>query len=99
MIAFLLGAFVGGFMLTAIVSYIVERFAYRDKEPTTRAALTIGTAFIAVALIAAWGFGDGGALDFSASLFYIPGAAAYFFLYRNRLQRAWDEENEPDTYQ
>lgn len=96
--AFLLGAFVGGFLMTAVFSWLVEKMgAGRHLPPDQRALTTVGIAWALVGLLAAWGLGEGGALVPMAWLYYLPGSIAYFFLYRRRLLKAWEAEND-DTF-
>lgn len=92
-LAFFVGAFMGGFLVTAVISWVIERFAFRDQEPNERAFATVGLAWLIVGTIAAFGFGNGG-FAVLAYLYYAPGAFVYFLLYRRRLRRAWDEDAE-----
>ena len=88
--AFLIGALIGGVMLTGIIAGLVEKVAFRDMEPGKRATFTVAVAWIIVGIIAAFGFSDGGPLSPIPSLYYLPGALIVWAWYRSRYQKAWN---------
>lgn len=98
MIAFLLGAFVGSLLLCAIISWIVERFAFRADPPMARALKTIGIAWLVIGTIAGFGMADGGPFRVAAFVYYLPGCFAYFVWYKSRLDRAWAEDDTVDRF-
>ncbi|RIV75611.1 hypothetical protein [Pelagerythrobacter aerophilus] len=98
LIGFSIGCLLGGMVGAALFGWIVERFAFRDKPPATRAALTIGVAWLLTGTLAAWGFGRGVDLYWPAALYYVPGCFLYYLLYRRRLERAYVEDTDADVF-
>ncbi len=92
----MLGSIVGGFLLIALLSAIIERFAFRSQEPTRRAEYTVGVALLAAAILAGFGAADEGSFVWTAGWAYLPGAILVFIWYRRRYMNAWDpNESNP----
>lgn len=83
---------VGGAVGILLLSFIIERLAYKDKEPTKRAELTVGTALIVAAVLAGFGMADGGGFVWTAGAYYLPGAIAVFLWFRKRYADKWVED-------
>ena len=85
-------AFVIGFIAVWLLSRIFEFFVGLKSPPTKRAALTVGSAYliVAVALIILV------PIDYSpvAALVPIPGSIAWFLYIRSHFKRAWYEDSE-----
>jgi len=94
---YLLGSFIGGFFAIAILSAIIEKFAFKQRNPTQRAEFTVGLALLLAVIIAGFGNADGGPFVWTAGWTYLPGAAFVLFWYRKRYLNAWtDEELEQE---
>ena len=93
-LGYMLGTWVGAFVLIAIIAAITERLAFRAMEPLRRAQFTVGTAFLLAAVIAGFGNADGGPFAWQAGLNYVPGAIATFLWYYNRYKKAWSADDE-----
>jgi hypothetical protein len=89
---FLIGALVGGFMLSALFAAIIEKFLFRDLPPEQRAAFTVGSAYALIYILAGFGFGNGRGFAVLAGLYYIPGALAVLFWYSRRYAAAWSDD-------
>jgi hypothetical protein len=87
--AFCVGAFIGGWLLTMLIGALLERFLFRDLAPQQRASFTIGTAWVICAILAGFGFADGNGFAVFAGLNYIPGALLSAFLFYRRYSRSW----------
>ncbi len=85
----LFGATIGGALFSLLFSGIIERFAFRSQEPDMRATSTVGLAWVIIAIIAGFGFADGGGFSPFAGLLYLPGAAIVWFWYRRRFRQLW----------
>lgn len=85
----------GGILAIALLSAIIERLAFREREPTTRAELTVGTALLTAAVLAGFGMADGGPFVWTAGFVYLPGAVIVFLWYRKRYAEAWVDEDQP----
>ena len=81
-----MGAFVGGFLLVALIALILERFAFKGDEPDTRALKTAGVAFAIAAVAAFFAIGPLG------PLFYLPGALVVYLWQRHTFRKAWSED-------
>ena len=90
----LIGWIFGGFLGTAILAAIIEKVAFKDREPDHRATATVGLAWIFVGIIAGLGYADGESFVWYAGLYYLPGAAIVWFWYRRRYRNAWVPEHE-----
>ncbi len=88
----MLVAWFGGFLAIAILSAILERFAYRKLEPLQRAQATVGSAFVLAAVLAGFGMANGGGFVWQAGLNYVPGAIITFLWYYNRYKKAWSAD-------
>lgn len=98
-LAQLLGATIGGFIMCNVFGWIVEKFAFRDLPPNQRATYTMVWAWAACAIIAGFGFSDGGGFAWFAGLWYAPGALIAWFFWRRRLLKAWASEEEVGAFE
>lgn len=98
-LAQLIGATVGGFLMISIISFLVEKFAFRKLPPDTRAALTVGVGWLITAAIAGWGMADGGPFVWTAGLWYLPGAILVWLMFRNRLRKAWLADEDAEAFE
>jgi len=97
---YLLGMIVGGFIGIAVLSAIIERFAFKSQEPTKRAEYTVGAALVLAAVLAGFGEADGGPFVWTAGWTYLPGAVVVLFWYRKRYFSAWvDDDLEQNAEQ
>lgn len=97
-LAFAVGSFLGGLLAVVILTYLVERFAFRGRPPEQRALATVGVAWLLVAFVAGWGFANGGSFRWDAGLYYLPSAIAYWAFYRKRLWAAWEDNSDADIF-
>jgi hypothetical protein len=91
--AYLLGAFVGGFLLSTLVGLLIG-LAFKRKEPSERAIIAAMGGWIGCAILAGFGMADGGPFRFDAGLSYIPGAIAAFFYLRWHYGKMWNPDEE-----
>lgn len=96
-LGFIVGALLGGALISAIFSGIIERFAFRDQEPDRRATSTVGLAWVLIAILAGFGFADDDGFAWLAGLYYLPGAALVWIWYRKRFREMWTTDDEPDA--
>lgn len=73
-----------------LLSWLVEKLAFKQQHPLHRASYTVGTAWLLGSGIAGFGMADGGAFVPTAGLLYIPGALITWFLYLRRYRKAWE---------
>lgn len=91
MLAFFLGALVGGALITTLVGQFVG-LAFKADEPSGRAGKASAFGWIVVSIIAGFGMADGGGFRFDACLYYFPGAALAFFYLRWHYAKSWEED-------
>lgn len=92
--AYLLGSLVGALLGMAILSAIIERFAFRNKPPLERAQFTVGLAFVIAAVISGFGAANGGPFVWDAGFKYVPGAIVVFIWYYNRYNKSWTDDGQ-----
>ena len=88
-IGYMVGTWIGAFLLIALFSSVIERFAFRKMEPLRRAQYTVGSAFLMTATLAGFGFADGGPFAWEASLNHAPAAVAVFLWFYRGYKKAW----------
>lgn len=81
-----MGSFVGGFLAVALIALIIERFAFQDEEPNSRAIKTTGVAYAICAVLSVFGMGP------LAPLIYLPGALIVYLWQRRTFNKAWSED-------
>ena len=91
--AYLLGATVGGFLVTTLFGLLFGR-AFKSKEPFERAIIAALLGWVVCAVIAGFGKADGGPFRFDAGLAYIPGALGAFFLLQRRYEKASEMQQD-----
>lgn len=79
------------------MSLLVEQFAYKSAPPARRAELTVGTAFIIVAILVMFTMADDGGLAWTAGWKYLPGAVGVFIWFRGRYLRKWQDEDSTES--
>lgn len=82
----LLGNFFGGFLIVALIAFIIARFAFKHDDPDSRAFKTAGLAYLICAGIALFGMGV------IALLLYLPGAFIVMLWQRRTFNKAWSED-------
>ncbi len=70
-------------------AWILEGFIFKNREPTERAALTVGFAFFAAVVLAAIRFSDLEPLGVLTGVIYVPGAILGFYWFRKRYTKRW----------
>lgn len=81
-----MGSLVGGFLAVALFAFIIERFAFKDEEPDSRAVKTTGLAYAICAVLSFFTLGP------LAPLLYLPGALVVFLWQRRAFNKAWIED-------
>lgn len=90
----LVGYLIGGMLFGALFSAIIEKLAFKEKEPDERATATVGVAWLIMCILAGFGFSEGQGFAWFAGLYYLPGAAIVWLWYRKRYRKAWSNEAE-----
>lgn len=84
-----------GLLAAALPLYLFGLLAgllAKDKEPDERAIFAAMGGWVIVFFVSAWGYGNGGAMQWSAGLLYIPAAVIAFFMLRHHYRKAWVED-------
>jgi hypothetical protein len=97
-IGFLVGATVGGFLGVYLFGWLVEKFAFRELPPDSRALRTSLAGWFLTGTLAGFGLADGGGFQWAAYLYYAPGAFLFWLYYRRKLWKAWDDSDVAETF-
>lgn len=89
--SYLIGMLIGSMIGIWIVSAILGLFAFKNTEPTKRAAFIVGIAY-AIA-VAVYGSQDGGRYG-EALIFYGIGAFVVFFERQRHYRKHWSDDSE-----
>lgn len=90
--AYLLGTLLGSFVGVAILSFIIEQFAFKHAAPLKRAQLTVGAAFAFAGIVAGFGAANGGPYVWTAWINYVPGAIVTLLWFNKRYEARWSPE-------
>ena len=86
--AYLIGAFIGGFIGVLLISLLTGRLFFREYEPDSKARWSVMTAWLICSTLAGIGIGNG-SFYLPAYLLYAPSAFAVFLLRRWQLRKEW----------
>lgn len=89
---FSVAGMLGGAIAVWLLSLIVEKFLFKNDEPTTRAFKTVAVVLIIASVIAGFGAANGGPFVWTAGFTYVPGAIGIFLWYRSRYASKWTDE-------
>jgi NhaP-type Na+/H+ or K+/H+ antiporter len=89
----IVGAVIGGILWGYLIGMLIGA-SLKRLEPDERAAVSVTAAWLVMALIAGFGYANGGSFRLGAGLQYIPGAIIAFLLLRRRYWKLWSDDEE-----
>lgn len=89
----LVGATIGGALFGFLFGLLWGKL-FKSLQPDGRALLAAVFGWLSVGLLASWGYSDGGSLQFSAALMYVPGALIAYFFLRRRYRESWVSDED-----
>lgn len=92
---FSVGQLFGSAIAVLLISFIIERFFFKNEEPLERALKTAGSALVVAWIIAGFGYADGRGYAWFAGLNYVPGAVFVFLWFKSRYASSWVDD--PDV--
>ncbi|GEM_PF-2910820 len=93
-----LGTFVFGLMGIYVLTWLVEKFGGRESPPRVRATRSIAIALALMALLRTLFFGGDLSFFMLALLVYLPSAVVIWLLHVRRLEKAWDNPDQTETF-
>lgn len=92
--AYIVGTMIGGTIIVTLLALLIGRLFFKRERPTPKALKSALNAFAIAAILAGFGFADGGSFAWWAGLYYIIPAGIAFALLHRRYSKRWEPIEE-----